>query len=141
MHQSYLVARRRVALQPAQAPLQRRVWRVLAVQVVAELAYLMQSRGFLIPGQEVQALLWRTDRVDARQLRAEALGQLAAVAAIATVLDHQVRGGGAADAPHDEERPADHLAILAQPQRLGHSHSGVEGRPEQGVLLRPAVTD
>ncbi|MNZ75894.1 hypothetical protein D3C78_943840 [compost metagenome] len=43
--------------------------------------------------------------------------------------------GGAGQRLHDEEAPADHLRIQAQPQRPGHLHAGPVNRTEHGKLL------
>ena len=79
--------------------------------------------------------------MDARELRAEPLGELGAVAAQRFVLDHAMALGHPGDAAHQIEVAAQNGGIAAEPERLGHADAGGMGGPEDRELLRPPVAD
>ncbi|MNP05038.1 hypothetical protein D3C76_969800 [compost metagenome] len=77
--------------------------------------------------------------MDPRQLLAQSLSQLHAIAPQVRIAHQAMAGSGAANAPHDEKGPTDNIGI-AQPEWLGHLHAGIKGGSEQRELLSPAVT-
>ena len=89
-------------------------------------------------GKEFQTRCPGADGVDAREFRAEPLGELDAVAAQRFVLDHAIALGDPGDAAHQIEVAAQHGGIAAEPERLGHADAGAMGGPQDRELLAPA---
>ena len=110
----------------------------MGVERRAELGDGGKRRARLRARQERQARPFERDRLDGRELRAEAREQRRPGPAERLVAHEQVRSGHAGRVAAHRERPAEDRSLLAAPQRLGHGDAGLERRLRDGELVGEA---
>jgi hypothetical protein len=86
-------------------------------------------------GQEREVVAGRSDGVQRGQLAAKALEEFGPRAAELRLADDAVSGGDALDAADDGEGLANHLEVIAEPERLGSGDARLEDGAGDGELF------